>query len=139
MKRNNPTVYVLDTFAVVAYLNNESAAPMVRDLLRNAKRRQAQIWLSIINYGESLYVIERARGLNGAQKAIGVIDQLPIAIAEASRELTFLAAHLKAQHPMSFADSFSAALAKAKNGILLTGDKEFKTIESMVSIQWLPN
>lgn len=37
----------------------------------------------------------------------------------------------------SYADAFSAALAKI-NGELLTGDPEFKAVESEVPIHWLP-
>jgi predicted nucleic acid-binding protein len=38
---------------------------------------------------------------------------------------------------MSYADCFAAALTKQKNGVLLTGDPEFKQVEREVSINWL--
>lgn len=138
MKRKGAKVYVLDSFAVVAYLGHESAAPLVRDLLRQARKKNVQLWLSLINYGESLYIIERERGLQSVHQAIAVIDQLPIAVAEADRPMTFLAAHFKAQYPMSYADAFSAALAKIKGGEVLTGDPEFQAVESEVAVHWLP-
>ena len=76
-----------------------------------------------------MHIVERERGLQAAHRAIGIIDQLPIQIADPDRSLTFAAAHLKAQHAMSYADAFSAALTKTKN-VLLTGDPEFKSVES---------
>jgi ribonuclease VapC len=130
---------VLDSFAVLAYLNNEAAAPFVRDLLRQARKGTIELWMSLINYGECVYIVERARGVAASRRCIAIIDQLPILIAEADRTLIFDAAHIKAHHSMSFADAFSAALSKKKGAVLLTGDPEFKSIEKEVSVHWLPS
>ena len=67
-----------------------------------------------------------------------IIDQLPIEIVEADRPMVFSAAHFKARYPISYADAFSAVLAKAKNATLLTGDPEFKVLENEIDIHWLP-
>jgi predicted nucleic acid-binding protein len=82
--------------------------------------------------------IERERGLQAAQRTIGVIDQLPVAIAGVDRHTVLLAAHFKARYLLSYADAFSVALAQIKGGELLTGDPEFKSVESEVPIHWLP-
>ena len=138
MKRKNAKVYVLDSFAILGYLENEASAPFVRDLLKQARKKTIELWLSLVNYGEVLYIIERERGLQKAQQAIGIIDQLPVAIADADRQTVFLAAHFKARYPVSYADAFAATLAQTRGGELLTGDPEFKAVESEVSIHWLP-
>jgi ribonuclease VapC len=54
-------------------------------------------------------------------------------------ELLLTAAGLKAKYPISYADSFAAALAMIKNCPLLTGDPEFTPLEKqgIISIQWL--
>jgi predicted nucleic acid-binding protein len=131
---------VLDTWAVLAFLEGEPvAAQEVRRLLRRARQRRVTVLFSIINYGESLYVIERERGLQEAQQAVGIIDQLPLQVVPADRALVFQAAHLKARHPISYADAFSVALAKRHDGRVMTGDPEFRTVEAEVGIQWLPD
>jgi len=132
-------VSVLDTWALLAFLDGEPAAQDVRRVLRRARRNLMTVFLSIINYGESLYVIERERGLQQAQRAVGVIDQLPLRVVPADRSLVFEAAHLKARYPISFADAFSVALAKRVRGRVITGDREFKSVEAEVGIQWLPD
>ncbi len=138
MKRKSAKVYIFDSFAILGYLGNEPSAPFVRDLLKQARKKTIELWLSLINYGEVLYIIERERGLQAAQQTIGVIDQLPVVIADVDRHTVFLAAHFKARYPISYADAFSAALAQIKGGELLTGDPEFKAIESEVPVHWLP-
>ncbi|HOW64450.1 MAG TPA: PIN domain-containing protein [Candidatus Paceibacterota bacterium] len=38
---------------------------------------------------------------------------------------------------MAYADCFAAALAKAENAELVTGDPEFKEVEKEIRIAWL--
>lgn len=124
---------------MLAYLEGEPAAQQVRQILRRARRKQVFVLLSLINYGECLYVIEREQGLQQAQRAIGIIDQLALRVVPADRQLVFAAAHMKARYPISYADAFSAALAKQNQGRVMTGDPEFKAVESEVAVHWLPD
>ena len=129
---------MLDTWAVLAYLDGEPGAQQVRQLLRNARRKHVSVLFSIINYGECLSVIERELGLEHAQRAVGIIDQLALHVAPVDRSLVFEAAHVKARYPLSYADAFSVALAKRHNGRVMTGDPEFQAIEPEIAIHWLP-
>jgi predicted nucleic acid-binding protein len=47
------------------------------------------------------------------------------------------AARLKAKYAISYADAFAAATAKRIDGRVVTGDPEFKAIESEVAVHWL--
>lgn len=130
-------VAVLDTWALLAYLDGEPAAREVRQVLRGARARRVTALLSIINFGECLYIVERERGRHAAQRAVGTIDQLPVRIVPAERSLVFDAAHIKATHRLSYADAFSVAVAKQFSGHVVTGDPEFATVEHEVPIRWL--
>lgn len=92
----------------------------------------------MINYGECIYIIEREQGLEAAHKAIAAIDQLPVKVEPVNRERAFEAAHVKAHYAVSFADAFAAALALENNAKVVTGDPEFREVESLVQILWLP-
>ena len=130
--------YVLDSFALLAYLQTEPAGPRVQAVLTQAAKHQAEVFLSIVNYGEAIYVTEREQGLTAAQSLIAAVDQLPIIVIEADRKLTFATAHFKAHHSISYADAFALALAQQQQAILLTGDPEFRQVESFVTVEWLP-
>lgn len=54
------------------------------------------------------------------------------------RELVLGAAHIKAEYPIAYADAFAAALAQHHRTTLVTGNPEFKALEELVEIQWLP-
>jgi ribonuclease VapC len=47
------------------------------------------------------------------------------------------AAHITAEHPLAHADAFAAALAANSGSTLVTGDREFKTLEDIVRVHWL--
>ena len=139
MRERVSKVVVLDSWAVLAYLEGEPAAQQVRQILQKARRKQVIALFSLINYGECLYVVEREQGLQQAQRAVGIIDQLALRVVAPDRQLVFAAAHLKARYAISYADAFTAALAKDNKGRIMTGDPEFKAVESEVPIHWLPD
>jgi len=134
------SVYVLDSFALFAYLEGEAGMSRVRSILARAEADEATIYLSLINLGEVLYTTEREQGLAKAQQTLAAIEQLPIQIVEVSRATVLSAAHIKAHYAVSYADAFAVVTAQEYNGIVVTGDLEFKSVEAanLVSVEWLP-
>ena len=130
--------YVLDSFAMLAYFGAEPGGPRVEALLASAAMKQTIVYLSVINYGELVYITEREQGAFAARRAIAATDQLPITVTEADRRLTFAAAHIKAHHRLSYADAFAVALTQQMQATLVTGDPEFSAVEGLVAIEWLP-
>jgi predicted nucleic acid-binding protein len=133
----NAARYVLDSSALLAYLADEAGAGQVQRLLADGKRGSARTFMSVINLGEVLYITERHRGLEEAQRIAGVIEQLPILVVDADRVLTFRAAHVKANHAISYADSFAVAMAQEFAATVVTGDPEFERVEHLVSVMWI--
>jgi ribonuclease VapC len=129
---------VLDSFALLAYLQNEAGAERVQQMLRLAENSEATVAMSLVNLGEVLYSVQRTLGLSGRDAALSVIDQLPILVTAPDRAQTLKAAELKAEHPIAYADCFAAALALAREAHLVTGDAEFRLIERDVAIEWIP-
>jgi ribonuclease VapC len=128
---------VLDTFALIAYLSDEPAAARIEQVLENAGKEKCRLFASIINLGEVLYIIERRGGASKAQDALALIGQLPIEILPADEQTVFAAAHIKANHALSYADAFAVAAAIGENAVLLTGDPEFESVEPLVRVEWL--
>jgi predicted nucleic acid-binding protein len=131
--------YVLDSYALLAYLENETGSDRVKGLLEDAKVRKTRTYMCTVNLGEVMYIIERERGLRKAQETLALINVLPVEIIAADRDLTLTAAHLKAKSPVAYADCFAAALALNKDATIVTGDPEFRKIQSEtnIRIEWL--
>jgi predicted nucleic acid-binding protein len=137
---SNAAAYVLDSFAVLAYFEGEPGMSRVRTLLREAKKGSLVLHLSVINLGEILYIVEREQGLVAAQRALAALDQLPIQVQPADRSAVLSAARLKARYSISYADAFAVVVAQEQQAVLLTGDPEFKRLETdgLLKVEWLP-
>jgi predicted nucleic acid-binding protein len=130
-------VFVLDSFAILAYLGGEAGMKRVKQLLQTAEGGACQLVLPLINLGEVVYITERQRGLPRAQAVLAMLEQLPLEVLPASREAVLAAAHVKANHALSYADAFAVAAAQTLGGTILTGDTEFHAVETLVPVEWL--
>jgi len=129
--------FVLDSFALLAYLQAEPASLKVKETLKLARDRDAQVFLSLINLGEIVYTVERKLDEETSREVLQDVLTLPIEISEATMERVLSAAHIKGKFPISYADAFAVALAQEMTATLVTGDPEFKRVESLVKIMWL--
>ncbi len=129
--------YVMDSYALLAYLNGEAGQARVQEILSLALSNEVMVYLGMINVGEILYIVERRRGLTHAQRTLSLIENLPLTICDTTRALVLDAAHIKAGHSISYADAFVAALAQLENAMLVTGDPEFNAVTELVQIEWL--
>jgi predicted nucleic acid-binding protein len=130
---------VLDSWALIAFFEDEPGAEQVEKLLAQAAADKHKLLLSVINWGEIYYNTMRAVSQAAAEQKAQEIAALPVDIVSVGDDLTLArqAAIFKARHKMAYADCFAAALAKLRNCELLTGDPEFKTLEKEVRIVWL--
>ena len=87
--------------------------------------------------GEILYSVERNNGLAKTHEALALIQSLPIEILPADNQTVLAAAHVKANHPISYADAFVVVAAQNINGTIMTGDPEFEEVTKLAKIEWL--
>ena len=135
-----PNRYVLDSYALIGYLENEYFADRIERLLKQARKGEARLYLHALHLGEVYYITLREQGSKLADLAYSRIKAFPLTfIDQIDEELLLTAASLKASFPISYADSFAAALAKIKNCALLSGDPELKRLENekVIAIEWL--
>jgi predicted nucleic acid-binding protein len=135
-----PNRYVLDSYALIGYLENEHFADRIERLLKQARKGEASLYLHALHLGEVYYITLREQGSSLADLAYSRIKAFPLTfIDQIDEELLLTAASLKASFPISCADSFAAALAKIKNCALLSGDPELKLLEDqkVIVIEWL--
>ncbi len=128
---------VLDSYAVIAYLESEPGHKKVAEVFDGCIARDSEAFMCIVNWGEVIYHTLRVGGEKASKLAEDAMATLPIQLVEANKELTHEAAVLKASNKMSYADCFAAALAMKKKGELVTGDSEFKQIEKDIKIHWI--
>lgn len=130
--------YVLDSYALLAYFQNEAGAAEVKGLLKKAAAGEVALFLSAVNFGEVAYITRRKAGAEKQRTFAIAVETLPLTIVEAGKDQALAAAEIKAGHPISFADCFALALARQVGGEVVTGDPEFKGAEEIAPIRWLP-
>jgi len=130
---------ILDSWALIAFLEDEPAADEVEKLLQQAADERHKLLLSVVNWGEVYYNTMREVSQEAAEQKVQEIASLPIDLVGVGDDLALVrqTAIFKATHKMAYADCFAAALAKLKNADLVTGDPEFKAVEKEIKIAWL--
>ncbi len=128
---------VLDSWATIAYLEDEAAAEKVADIIADAHEQEIPLFMSVVNAGEVWYIVARQTSAAEADASIKQLRDLGIDFVDADWDLAKNAGYFKSRNKMSFADCFAAALAKQKKAHLATGDPEFKQIEAEITITWL--
>ena len=128
---------VLDSYALMAFLEDEPGADIVRGLLLKAEEGNPKLLMSVVNLGEVWYSIARSNSPKTADQYIHEINGMAIEIVDADWQLTHQAAAFKANGNIAYGDCFAAALAKLNKAELITGDKEFKALQDEIKISWV--
>jgi len=130
---------VLDSWALIAFFEDEPSAGVVEEILEAASREKHRLYLTSINWAEVYYNTMREVSQEAAEHQSKVIETLPIEIVGIGDDLKLArqAAIYKATNRLSLADAFAVALAKDKKAELVTGDPEFKPLERDIKILWL--
>ena len=132
------TVYVLDTSALLAYIENEDGVAEINRILLEALDNRHTLYMSVISGIEVFYISYQEQGANVAQERLHLLQDLPIIQEPVRTDDVTRIGTLKANHAMSFADCCIAGLAKQKSAILVHKDPEFEQVEGDVAQIKLP-
>lgn len=128
---------VLDSWAMLAFFQNEPAADQVEKIINEAHAAGADLMMSVVNVGELWYTIARTHSAKQADSIIAELRTLKIDFIDADWELTQQAAAFKAKGKIAYADCFAAAVARKFKADLVTGDPELKQVEGEVKVLWV--
>ena len=127
-------LYLLDTSAILTFLEDEDGAERVEAILR-----QEQIVLPYCVLLEAYYVTLQEQTEDVADRRYALLKQLPATILWEMDEPTLLtAARFKAQHRLSLADAIIAAFALRQDAILVHKDPELEALTGTVEQEILP-
>lgn len=129
--------WVIDSYALLVYYQNEEGAERVEELLGDETQDH---WMSVVNLGEVYYKLLRTTPQLSASDFWNEVVLLPINFAGVDRTMALAAGRIKARYPMAYAGCYAAALAQQLGAHVLTGDREFEHVEreGIVQVEWLP-
>lgn len=128
---------VLDAYALMAFFEDEPGGKEVEKLIAKATGGRLRLLMSVVNLGEVWYSIGREYSTEAADQHIQTVQAMPIEILPTDWELTYQAAQFKIDGKLSYGNCFAAALAHTRDAELVTGDKEFTSIEKKISVKWI--
>ncbi len=109
--------YVLDSYALLAFFRDEPGADTVEKLLNEAAEDKHELYITSVNAGEVYYMSYRKDSAAKANQVWDAMKKFPLHFFDADMELSLAAAKIKANHKLSYADAFAAALTINKKGI----------------------
>lgn len=132
------TQYVLDTFALLTYIENEEGASEIEALLQKALAEEIVLYISTVSCIEVFYITWQEQGKEVATERLKLINDLMIFQEPVVSQLTQIIGEIKATKAMSFADCCIAGLAKFKEATLVHKDPEYEQIENEIQQLKLP-
>ncbi len=138
-----PRSIVLDSWAIMAYLEGEPASERVAEIIADSHENGIPILMSVVNAGEVWYIIARRTNAAEADRTIKLLQEIGIKFVDADWPLTKIAAGFLSVPPavaggvLQWPHCYAAALAKQNKATLITGNPEFKQLEKETAISWL--
>lgn len=130
-------MYLMDTSALFAFLDDEPGADKVENLLEMAQKGKIKIIIPLSCIGEVYYITKQRKGIEKAKKVVAVIKEFPVKFISLGEEEILSSSDFKADYNISLADSYIAGVAYLYNGIVVTKNSEFKEIEKDKKLEFL--
>jgi ribonuclease VapC len=128
---------IYDSFALLKLFQKEQGHLKVAKLLEEDRKSENLPLLQIVNFGEVIYITKKDFGEHAKLRVIRSVLQMGFRIISAGDDSVYQAAELKGSYAISYADAFLLATAIRENAVIVTGDPEFKNVESLCQIEWV--
>jgi predicted nucleic acid-binding protein len=127
---------IVDSWALVAWVRKEPAAPLVREILFDAQAGRITLLMSLINVAETFYILAKRDNPAVADEFLARLPSLPIRVKSPTEDDIMAAARIKASHAVAFGDAFAIGLALSEGGAVITGDEEIRRC-GVVRVEWV--
>jgi PIN domain nuclease of toxin-antitoxin system len=131
--------FVLDSSALLRYIDNEAGADRVEEILIACVSGEAGVTLSAVQWGEVAGNLRKRLGASEEKRILSSLLPSEADLAAASVERAVRAGELRADRGIGYADAFALELAmESPEYVLVTADYGFKPVEDLARIEFLP-
>jgi PIN domain nuclease of toxin-antitoxin system len=132
-------VYVLDSSAVLRFIDNEAGVYRVDAIFSDCDAGNAMAWISAVQWGELATKFRKKFGPGSETEMLRDLLPSRSRVIPVDAEQAIRAGILRADHGIAYADAFALDLAmKSTEHILVTADYGFKAVEDLAQIEFLP-
>jgi predicted nucleic acid-binding protein len=134
------TAYVLDSSALIRYIDDESGAGRVEEILKECVAGRTAVCISALQWGEIAGNVRSRLGATDQLRILSTILPSEVEIVPVTGERAVRAAELKVDRKIAYADAIALELAReSSDHVLVTADYGFKAVEDMAHIEFLPS
>lgn len=108
------SVYVLDTSALLAYIENEDGVTEIESILLETLDDRHTLYVSVVSCIEIFYISFQEQGRMVATERLELLKELPLIQEPLDENYIAAVGAIKAAHAMSFADCCIADWPKRK-------------------------
>jgi predicted nucleic acid-binding protein len=133
------TIYVLDSSALIRYIDSEAGADRVNGLLKACVAGKAGLCISAVQWGEVAGNLRKRLGASQEMRILSTVLPSEAEIIALGGERAVRAAEIKVDRNISYADAFALELAMSfQDHVLVTADYGFKAVEDLARVEFLP-
>ena len=131
--------YVLDSSAALRYFDDGAGADRVEEVLTACASRRANLTISALQWGEIAGKLRKRFGESDEIRLLNSLLPSEATVVSATADRAVHAAALKVDRNIAYSDAFALDLAMASpEHILVTADYEFKAVDDLARIEFLP-
>ena len=134
------TVFVLDSSALLRYIDDEPGSQRVEDILKACVAGQAGVCISAMQWGEVAGNIRHRFGATDQSRILSAILPSEVEVVPVTGQRAIQAAEMKVDRRIAYADAIALELARdAPDHLLVTADYGFKSVDDIAKIEFLPS
>jgi PIN domain nuclease of toxin-antitoxin system len=131
--------FVLDSSSLLRYVDNETGADRVEEILISCVSGEATASVSAVQWGEVAGSLRKRVGTSEEMHILSSLLPSEAAIVPVTAERAVHAAGLKVDRNIAYADAFALELAmESAEHVLVTADYGFKPVGDLARIEFLP-
>lgn len=131
--------YVLDSSAVLRYLDDEPGAARVSEILKGHIGGRCEAVICALHWGEVAGISLKLRGEQAVELVLSRLNAFGIQVIAADGERAVRAARIKVKRRIPYVDAFGVEFAaQSSDRIFVTSDFDFKPAAADAKIEFLP-
>jgi predicted nucleic acid-binding protein len=131
--------YVLDSSAILRYLDDEAGAARVAEIIKSHLAGRCEAIVSALHWGEVAGVTCKAHGKQAMEFVLSRLNAFELQIVAADGDRAVRASLIKIKRDLPYVDAFGVELAgDSGDHVFVTADFDFKPASRDVAIEFLP-
>ena len=131
--------YVLDSSAILRYLDGEAGADRVSEIIKDHLAGRCEAVICSLHWGEIAGQTRKQRGMKAMELVLSRLGALGVQVVPVDAERAVRAALIKFKTAVPYVDAFGVELtAESRERVFVTADFDFKAAGRDVKIELLP-